>query len=213
MTFHHWAQLVQEHIILYKPNETSLRKCCIEIELDWKSVWQMDWQLNLVDQSSLLTLVPAGSHVGFLGVQAPLLPWPAVATEMPHLDLQCLGFQHLWIWSSSLGAVNWFSLPSINPYDTKIMLCKQLWFRKIFFLTIWSRMITNSAVPIIKKKKRQFVPWLSIRKSLATRPWKVHRGGDWQISVEFNFSNMPIQQNLEYLLRVRCSGLWEYTDK
>ena len=65
------------------------------------------------------------------------------------LDLQCLGFQHLWIWSPSLGAVNWSSLPSINPYDTKIMLCKQLWFRKIFFLTIWYRMITNSAVPII----------------------------------------------------------------
>ena len=74
MTFHHWAQLVQEHIILYKPNVTSLRKCCIEIELDWKSVQQMGWQLNLVDQSSLLTLVPAGSHVGFLDAQAPLLP-------------------------------------------------------------------------------------------------------------------------------------------
>ena len=70
------------------------------------------------------------------------------------LDLQCLGFQHLWIWSPSLGAVNWSSLPSINPYDTKIMLCKQLWFRKTFFLTIWSRMITNAAVPIIKKKKK-----------------------------------------------------------
>ena len=50
----------------------------------WLEICQMDCWLNLVDQSSLLTLVPAGSHVGFLGVQAPLLPWPAVATEMPH---------------------------------------------------------------------------------------------------------------------------------
>ena len=45
------------------------------------------------------------------------------------------------------------------------MLCKQLWFRKIFFLTIWSRMI-NSVVPIIKKKKGNLFLGFPFRKVL-----------------------------------------------
>lgn len=145
-----------QHIILYKGNKRGLRKHFIEIGLDicLSNGLTAEW----ADQPNLLTLVSTGSHVGFPAVQAPLLPdllrGPTQTYPCSVWPSNTSGFQ-----SSFLGTDIWSSLPSINPSDTKAMLCTQLWFKKKkkISLTTQSAVIILSAVPIIKKKKKKAI--------------------------------------------------------
>lgn len=55
------------------------------LKLDWIGNLSVKWIDSWIGQTNLLALVPTGSQVDFPAGQAPLLSWPAVAAEMPHL--------------------------------------------------------------------------------------------------------------------------------